>query len=560
VARVPADAARPESFLSLARTISDSMDNDHVATVAFAHWPHRASPWYDVLRRVARHSPVLGKFTLLDDYFLHTDMPGRLSRFEADDYRTPYLKQAIVRRQSDPISSFVRVHRRQAGQTAASALSTVSDLIAPAADPHDAETQLAELLARFAALMPRASAPPASRALVFNPAVYPRRITVELPPGFAPPAVDGPVVAAGASHDRGFAVVDVPSLGFSWIEPGPAAPKSSREKPIAGELALANEFFEVRISRATGGIAALYNFGRRGNQLSQQLAFRTPDAAYTTMRADAVEITASSAAYGEITSTGVLVDSSGRQLARFRQATGLWAGSRLIHLAIELSDLEEPRADPWNSYYACRFAWLDANAQLWRGVSSARQKTQAGRLEAPEFIDLDGAVTVLTGGHPYHRRSDPRMLDTLLVVRGETARHFELAIGVDLPLPAGDALDLVAPPLVRYETAPPPKNSSGWFFHAGAKNVAATHWQPNFADAADPAAAATKRTAKGFRARLLEIGGTAGRVPLASFRSVSQAHQLDFLGRTILELFVDDDKIMLDFAAHEFLEIEAVWA
>jgi alpha-mannosidase len=560
-ARVPADAARPESFLALSRTLSDSMDNDHVATAAFAHWPNHASPWYDVLRRVARHSPVLGRFTLLDDYFLHTDMPGRLSRFEADDYRTPYLKQAIVRRHGDPISSFARIHRRQAERAAASALSTVCDLIGPAAAVHDAESEQppGELLARFAALLPRADGPSSPRALIFNPAVCPRRVNLELPAGFPPPAVEGPVVASGASGNRGFAVVDVPALGFAWIEPSAKTAKASREKPIASELALANEFFEVRISRATGGIQSLYNFARRGNQISQQLAFHLPDGAYTTMRADSVQVTAASPAYGEITSAGSLVDAGGTQFARFRQTTGVWAGSRVIHLTIELSDLEEPRADAWNSYYASRFAWPDESTQLWRGVSAARQKTQAGRLEAPEFVDLDGAATILAGGHPYHRRSDPRMLDTLLVVRGETARRYELAIGVELPVAASAALDLLSAPLVHYETAPPARNASGWFFHAGAKNVAATHWQPVFAEAADPAAPAAQRTAQGFRARLLEIGGTAGRVPLASFRGVSQARQLDFLGRTLLELFVDDDKIMLDFAAHEFLEIEAVW-
>ena len=79
--------------------------------------------------------------------------------------------------------------------------------------------------------------------------------------------------------------------------------------------------------------------------------------------------------------------------------------------------------DPWNSYYAARFAWPDETADLWRGVGLARQKTDAARLEAPEYLEIDngsGRLTIFTGGLPYHRRSDPRMLDTLLVVRGET--------------------------------------------------------------------------------------------------------------------------------------------
>ena len=83
LARVPCDAAKSETFLGLSRKMADTMDSDHVATLTFAHWPSAVSPWYDDLRRIARLSPVLGKFMLLDDYFSHTDMPGRLARIRA---------------------------------------------------------------------------------------------------------------------------------------------------------------------------------------------------------------------------------------------------------------------------------------------------------------------------------------------------------------------------------------------------------------------------------------------------------------------------------------------
>jgi alpha-mannosidase len=561
--RVPADAAKPESFLALSRAISDSMDTDHVASVAFAHWPGATSPWYAELRRICRLSPVLGKFMLLDDYFLHTDMPGRLSKFEADEYRTPYLKQAIIRGEGDPLSSLVRAHREEAERMVVSAASTICELLAgsPATDSPD---ELNAALARLAATLPRESGPASPRALLFNPAPYARRMGVELADFDNPPVAEGAVVAAGASGKRVFAVVDVPSLGFVCLEPAAAAPTKTPGEPIAAENALRNEFFEVKISRATGGIQSLMNFNQRGNQLSQQLAFRLPsvgaDAAYTTMKAETVEVTASCGAYGEIQSTGALVDASGKSFARFRQTISAWAGSPIVGLAIELAQLEEPRADPWNSYYAARFAWGDETAQLFRGVSLARQKTEAGRLEAPEFIDIEGSgtVTLLTGGLPYHRRARARMLDTLLVVRGETARRFELAIGVEVPFPAAAALDLVTPHAVRYETGPPAKNASGWFFHTGAKNIVATRWCPIVADESG-AGSTSPRQVKGFRARFLEVGGAAGRVPLRAFRPVKYARQVDFLGATILELAIDDDKIMLDFGPYEFLEVEALW-
>ncbi len=279
------------------------------------------------------------------------------------------------------------------------------------------------------------------------------------------------------------------------------------------------------------------------------------------MRAETVDVTANCAAFGEIVSRGMLVDASEKIVGRFQQRISLWAGSRLVNLEIELSELEELRADPWNSYYAARFAWPDEQAELYRGVSLARQQTSATRIEAPEFIDIDnglGTVTLLTGGLPYHRRSDARMLDTLLVVRGETARGFSLAIGVDLPHPAATAIEHLQPKLFDAQTSPPAKNATGWFFHVGAKNVVATHWEPICSPPSGEKNSAAP-TIKGFRVRLLEIGGTAGRVPLRAFRSIEYARQVDFVGETILELYVDDDKIMLDFGPFELLEVEALW-
>jgi alpha-mannosidase len=567
LARVPADAARPETFLAFSRTMADSMDTDHVATVAYAHWPGATSVWYGVLRRIAQLSPVLGKFLLLDEYFMHTDMPGRLSKFSADDYQTPYLKQAIIRRQPDPISSIAKAHAEQAVKTQSQALVTLCELLGkPLAASNEPNA-----LEQVSQLLPRTSEAATPRCLVFNSELSARRLNVELPAFPAALGASGPVVAAASSGSRHFAIVDVPSLGFAWIEPGEQAAPSPKEKGIVSEHTLSNEFLEVRISSKTGGIQGLYNYSQRGNQLSQQVAVRSSGsgaaAAYTTARVDSIEVTANSSIYGEIVTRGGLLDESGRQLASFRQTFGLWAGSRIVNVDIELADLEELRADPWNSYCCARFAWPDEQAELYRGVSLARVKTTVNRLEAPEFIEIDsggGRVAILTGGLPYHRRSDSRMLDSILVVRGETANRFKLGIGVDLPQPAAAAVELLRPTLVHCDTSSPAKNATGWFFHTGAKNLIATHWEPLYAKPATESQAETStdsgvRVAIGFRVRLLEIGGTAGRVPLRAFKPLRYARQVDFMGETILELYVDDDKIMLDFGPNELVEIEAHW-
>jgi alpha-mannosidase len=559
-ARVPSEAAKPETFLALSRLLADSMDSDHVATLGFAHWPGVTSPWYRILRRIAELSPVLGKFILLDEYFMHTDMPGRLSKFEADDYRTPYLKQAIIQRHSNPLSNLSHEHWHAAERSAREAVATVCELLGQSVET-GSETQA--LLSALGARLARGDSPAAPGYLVFNPQLATRQIGVEVSELAELPAVAGPVVAAGVSGQRKFAVVEVPGMGFATFGAAASAPAPVRgAKSIIEGHALRNEFLEVRVSATTGGIQAVYNYAKRGNQLSQQVALRLGSSGgegqYSTMRAESVEVTANCTVYGEIVSRGTLLDGE-RPLGKFRQQVSLWAGSRVARIDLELSDLEEPRADPWNSYYAARFAWPDAQSELYRGVSGSRQKTTAARLEAPEFIDIEhgGATTsILTGGLPYSRLTDDRMLDTILVVRGERERTFRFGIGVDLPYPAATAVELLQPQLALFEPAAPARPPSGWFFHLGAKNLICTHWAPIY-DARE--SGGSEPAIKGFRVRLLEVEGRAGRTPLRAFREIAYARQVDFLGETILELYVDGDKIMLDYGPNELVEVEAHW-
>ncbi len=547
--RVPHDAAKPQTFLALSRHLADTMDSDHVATLAIAHWPGPSSTWYDDLRRIAELSPVLGKFTLLDDYFNHTAMPGRLSKFTPDEYRTPYLKQAIIRRQPNPLSTIVAAHRQQAERLAAEAVTTMAAAVRgrtrAGAEPTTNEPGLPVLLEELAALLPKAADAVAERQLIVNPLSF--------------------GIQASASPDStSRPTAEVPAMGFAWAVSG--APSPSRAKPAGHERTITNEFFELTVSEKTGGIQSLYNFSQRGNQLSQQLALRfagaDPETAYTTMRAESVELTHNSPAGATISSRGVLIDSSERRVAGFHQIVRAAAGSRIVTLDIELDVADEPRADPWNSYYAARFAWPDATTELWRGVGLLRQKTSLGRFEAPEFIDIDSgasALTLLTGGLPYHRRSDERMLDTLLVVRGETARRFQLAIGVGLAQPAAAAIEFLTPPATLTLKQPAPTAPSGWFFHVGAKNLLATHWQPLVDETAAPGPDGS-RAVRGFRARLLETGGQAGRTTLRAFRAMAAARQVDFIGQTLVTLPVDGDKMTIDYGAGEWIEIEATWS
>ena len=240
-------------------------------------------------------------------------------------------------------------------------------------------------------------------------------------------------------------------------------------------------------------------------------------------------------------------------MAKFVQTVEARRGSRVLELGIDLDVQQQPGPDPWNSYYAARFAWGDATADVYRSVSLASRPAERPQLEAPHFVDIrtEGArTTILTGGLPYHRQFGLRKLDTLLVVRGETARSFRLGIGLGLKHPVPAALDFLAPQTVLTEKAAPPPGRSGWLFHLDARNVVATHWSPLLADG----------RVVGFRVRLLETEGHRGRAALRSFRPVGAARKVGFQEEQPTELSVQDDLVTIDIGAHEWVQVEAEFA
>lgn len=597
LARAPLDATKPESYLNLAVKMGESMDMDHVATVCFAHWPSRTSPWYEDLRRIAAFSSALGKFVTLDEYFRETDDTGQLDRFTADQYRSPYLKQAIIRKHENPISSSVNYWRRRTAAESAQTLQFLVEQItgdagnetcqkilqevdhqADSGDVGDLDDRVADRveksLNQFSDCLPEKDSSAGIGYLLVNPCSFVRRLGVELPELNALPTVERPVYAAARTETSKFAVVDVPPMGFAWLTAGETSSRKRRKppKPLAedrtkkeGILVLHNEIFEAVIDPTIGTLRALYEYSSRGNRISQQLALRTPGkpggsgshwddpddlAVYSVMKADEVTVTLATPAVGEIVARGQLLDREGKRLAGFCQKYQLWRGSRVLRIEVELDPDEEPRADPWNSYYAARFAWGDEMADLWRTVNEARQPVGGKRFEAPHYVEIEGDKTrtsILTGGLPFHRRQGGDMLDSLLVVRGEQARKFQLGIGIDLTHPMQEALGVLTPPMVVKKTAAPPSPSnSSWLFHIDVKNVVATHWEPLISDA----------NVAGYRVRLVETEGRTARVGLGSFRPAANARQLDFQGQTLCECKVEDGRVRFEMTGHEWVEVE----
>ncbi len=600
IAKSPHDAAKSATFLNYGVRMGESMDMDHVATVCLAHWPGTPSTWYGDLQRIAQYCSALGKFVTIEQYFTDTDLPVHQDRFTPDKYRSPYLRQAVAHDEDDPISSVVRYWRRRTAAEAAQSLETLATLASgrPYGDSGQigdrAELAPLELLARIdarddvqddidqqlrgaidrgtqrlAEALPRGDTEPQKGYLITNPHSFVRRIGVEVPELDALPTVEKPVYSTSSTKASKYLVVDVPPAGFAWVAPGQSAPREKKPPQLlAEECILRNEFFEAKIDPVTGALRSIHEYGARGNRLSQQLAFRVADKLkkksgnwqggsyaelYSIMAADSVKMTVNTPTMAEIVATGRLMDREANCVATYQQVFRIWRGSRVLHVDIELDPKAECKTDPWSSYFAARFAWANESAELFRSVNESRYLTTAKRIEAPQYIELvdDAArTTILTGGLPFHRRQGPRMLDTLLIVRGERQRKFHLGIGVDLKHPLQEALGMLTPTTLTCQTvsAPAPA-ASGWLFHVDARNVTATHWEP----------LVEQGKVVGVSVRLQETGGRPAKAGVRCFRPVCSARQTDFRGEPNDDCSIEDGKVEIQLAAHQWTQVEIRW-
>jgi alpha-mannosidase len=597
LARTPLDASKPQTYLSLATKMGESMDGDHVATICLAHWPGQASEWLGDLRRIASYGSALGRFVTVDQYFRDTAQPGQLDRFEPDRYRSPYLKQAIIRKQEDPVTTPARYWQQATTAATVEALDTLATLVTGKRSevggqrsevgmasggrqppetfvesaPCDSELSLASRLTiatdQLTTALTSASKSTTTGTLIINPCSFIRRVGVEVPGMAATPTIERPVYAADQHAGGVQAVADVPALGFVHLTPGKPTPRDKKTLLLVEDNTLRNEFFEAVINPTTGSLASVREYKSRGNRLSQQLAlrmpgprqkpgdtFRDPDesAVYSVMAADSVETTIATTTLGEIVARGRLLDLHGNKLAGFTQTYRLWRGSRVLHLEVELDPVEEPKADPWNSYYCLRFAWPNEGAELFRTLHMTRTEAVEKKFESPHYVEIADektSTTILTGGLPFHRRQEGHMLDTLLVTRGERQRKFRLGIGVDLPHPLHEAIGLLAPPVIVPNVLAPSSGSSGWLMHLSSRAVVATSWQPLVENG----------KIAGFRVRLLETEGRPVSLAVSAFRPVKSAATVDFQGNRQADVTIDDGKAKLDLAAYEWVQIEARW-
>ena len=543
------------------------MEMDHQAIVCFAHWPGLYHEAYADLKRIASHSPVLGRFVTLDELF-EADRDDsapfdEMASHSPDEYRSTALTKAVAEGQQRICSPSAE------RDDPTGPIRTLGELLT-GQKTMDEDTDRLGALQRFASALPRSETTPSDGLLVVNPRSFAREMLLDTPDLKHPPKVGGAIQAAYEQDGRRQVLVEVPPLGYVSVR-GKASAKwnAPSGKPLAEENLLRNAHLEVTLDPVTGAIRSVHDRNVRGNRLSQQLALRMPGkpsepgeiwhdssqtATYSVMSADSIEIKSAGPLVGELLCRGKLLDKQGKELARYAQTLRLARTSHVLELEIELEPLIEFGENPWESYLASRIAWNSEAVDLFRSVALGRHPTGLRRIEAPDYIDISEPrrrTTLLSGGLAYHRRVGDHMLDTLLLVRGETARAFRLGIGFELSHPHIAALEFNSEPVVYQETAAAPTPESSWLLHINTKSVIATNLE---------SIANSDGSVRGVRFRLLETAGRPAKVALSCFRSLKEANALDFLGGQLAPLKVEADKVFIKMTSHQWSELELLWA
>lgn len=605
LSRIPLAGDSAASFLRFPVRMSESMDHDQTAAIVFARWPELRTPWLEDFRRMQKYAPVLGRFVTFRQLFESGGMSGKLLEHKASEYFSPNLVQSVARQEADPISRHIDYWARRARFESLEWCANLAEALRSSridVEPHrtreesmeradpEASSELRsaadQMLSGLESAAPAALAPLLCATqqggrglLVINPHSFDRRVPVEWPADALIPSAQEPISARQFDDGRRSAIVDVPACGFAWapFPAGDADRPAASKTPLAEDLLLRNDFFQVSLSDVTGSIGQIRAYGGGGNRISQQTAYRFPrertirigegDAAeeyrsyYSEMRMEKSRVLSAGPAVGEVETTGAIVDEEKKKLlADFRQVTRVWRGRPFIEVEIELDVKHVPDGDPWTNYYAVRFAWKDPTLALSRSLHHGVHGVGGERIEAPQYVEVANEstrTTILPYGLPYHRQTGSRMLDTLLITAGETRRHFKFAIAVDVPYPIQAALDAAAPAIAIPTTGAPPGNvRSGWLFHLSAGNVQLARILPLYQPPRDSSESSGPADANGFTLRLIETEGVRKLMKVHCFRSPIAARQCNFIGETIQTLPIDGDAVQIDMRPYEVCDVE----
>jgi len=518
------------------------------------------------MMRSASFGQCLGRFVTADQYFEESSSVGHNDRFESARYTNSYLRQDIIRNVENPLSTVSDAWHEELKRQTDNAFWVAAESLRGAVQV-DRTGGPAEHLARQLTT-------PGEGVLAMNPLLTTTRVNTSVTSLASAPSAGGYVY--GRESDQGKrTIVDVPAVGFAWLEAGDGPPTTQSKKTIWGRLKdpgiaedgrLGNEFFEVRVHPETGGIQSITPFDSRTNLMTQQLGIRLgertaeagkswqdPDdlAVHTTMEVKEIKTVDSSPIFGCIESTGRFAKPNGETVGEFRQQVSLWRGSRLLEINIEFDVPEKLRADPWKSYLANRLAWGDVGALVTRNFHEIEQPVEGRRIAAPLYLQIDNGlhrVCLLPNGLPHHLLTGLRKLDTLLKVRGESHHSVKLMLGVDVAQPFFAACQSMTDPATVSGVASP-KPDHAWLFHLGARNVTATNWE----------SIVEGEQVVGVRCRLLETAGKACRAKLETSRNLTSARIVDFQGAPLADCPLDNGKAVIEMTPFEWSQVELRW-
>ena len=614
----PLSAQDEGSFVGLGVKLGEAIDSAHIASAAFCHWPGKTCQSFDDILRITKYGSLFGSFVNIEDYFESVYDPGYGDTFTSDEYRAPYLKQAVEQNQPNPISSVTKYWDRFYKLNSARALLT--QVCAKTEISSEAVTQIQDQLAQLQTqtetelnlnteqstiddaienLIQRLKSswvgienstteqPPTNNSdfELINTTSYKRRIIVESDSSnIGTIKNQTPIIVAEGTKQGSHWVAEIPAMGTVGISAQSlgSADQFKSDPAVAEGLVLRNEFFELNVDQSTGGIRSIQLYGSRINLVSQQLAIRIPSqrdsrnqpltkARYSRMVADKIETLSTSRLSGTIVSSGRLLDGS-EPLADYKQTVSLSRGKRVASVAIEI-DLKSELSGSINHYVCSRLAWKNESSRVIANTQETRDEVYSDWFTGTNFVEIvqdEHRLVMLTGGLPYHRRASRRMLDTLLIVGNETQRQFKLGLGANLPHSMAAAVDWMSP-VIRLESnnnsatetigengsINGSTNESGWLFHFNCKNILATWWKPFFDEANGKDDQWT-----GVQIRLRETEGRAGTLGIRCPRSIATGERVNFAGDFLQSLKVaedDDTKLELDFGRFDYLQISIHW-
>lgn len=587
LAVTPIDATAPEGFLNLATKIGEMLDSYHHAELLFVHWPNKYSVWLRDLIRIEKYGPLLGRFKTFQQLNETIYDSGFSDTYAAEDYHLPYLDIAFQKQQGDAISRWVRYWSLHYRIRSLKNLATVGSIALVNAKSFEWQQLLgntAQLQDELEERAAGASGDYDDIELRINQCVEHELKATEIL------RVDDaqdkrsplPLLVNPNEHvqsvflpDSNATVECAPFCLASDLmntvdrnSPALVAPTKDEQPPV-----LRNEFFEVHFDAATGGIRKVKRYSNKQNLFSQRLACRTSKSwkergfkrhksRYSKMIATDVASTTQKQHqqhWASVTSRGILKtvadedddDSSARQIVEFEQTVTLRRGDRRIYFDVKLQSEEPVSGDPWRNYIATRIAWADEDAAVYRSENETPDRVFQEKFVAPNFIEInskDSKITMLPGGMPFHRRSDRRMLDTLLVVAGEQQKQFKFAIAIDVDSSMAEAVSMQSP-IYSMNRITSEQAIAGWVFHLSCKNVVVTSMKP--------IGSSGKTT--GVILRLLETEGRPGKLKLTAPFKIKRARRCKFSGEAAYELPTAGDVATCNFLAAQYFQIEFGW-